>query len=151
IYPIDNPNQIASYHYGQDVLVGTTKELKQKSPPGFERGKLICANGLTTLYVSGTASILGENTVGHNDIKKQTITTINNINLIQKEAAQKQNRNFSEANQLKHIRVYIKEQKDFQLIKEICTKAYGEIPIVYVIADVCRQDLLIEIEAEYGN
>lgn len=147
VYPINNPKQIASYQYGQEVLIGANREKKHKSPPCFERGKLICANGSSTLYVSGTASILGEETIGYNDIKKQTITTINNINVIQEESVNQ----CRDVNKIKHVRVYLKSKKDFQLIKGICTKAYGEIPIVYVLADVCRDNLLIEIEAEYGN
>ncbi len=146
VYPINNPKQIASYQYGQEVLIGDDKDQKPKSPPRFERGKLICSNGSSTLYVSGTASILGEETIGYNDLKKQTITTINNINVILEESINK----CKDVNRIKHIRVYLKSKKDFQLIKEICTKTYGEIPIIYVLADVCRDNLLIEIEAEYG-
>jgi len=146
VYPINNPKQIASYQYGQEVLIGNDIEKELKSPPCFERGKLICSNGSSTLYVSGTASILGEETVGYNDLEKQTITTINNINVILEESINK----CRDVNKIKHIRVYLKSKKDFQLIKDICSQTYGEIPIVYVLADVCRDNLLIEIEAEYG-
>ncbi len=49
------------------------------------------------------------------------------------------------------LRVYIKKQSDFKSVKEICSRVYPGVPAVYIEADICRDNLLVEIEAESSN
>jgi hypothetical protein len=44
------------------------------------------------------------------------------------------------------VRVYIKRQEDYAKVRAVCEQRLGELPAVYAIADVCRPDLLVEIE-----
>ncbi len=44
------------------------------------------------------------------------------------------------------IRVYIKHQDYLDNVKKICSKRFPDIPVHYLIADVCRDNLLVEIE-----
>ena len=44
------------------------------------------------------------------------------------------------------VRVYIKRQEDYASIRAACEKRLGELPTIYAVADVCRPDLLVEIE-----
>ena len=44
------------------------------------------------------------------------------------------------------MRVYIKRQEDYAKAKAICEARLGEVPTIYAVADVCRPDLLVEIE-----
>ena len=44
------------------------------------------------------------------------------------------------------VRVYIKRQEDYAAIRAVCEKRLGELPTIYAMADVCRPDLLVEIE-----
>ena len=44
------------------------------------------------------------------------------------------------------VRVYIKRQEDYAQIRAACQERLGEVPTVYAIADVCRPELLVEIE-----
>ena len=44
------------------------------------------------------------------------------------------------------IRVYIKRQEDYEKTREVCEPGLGELPAIYAIADVCRPELLVEIE-----
>jgi hypothetical protein len=48
---------------------------------------------------------------------------------------------------LAFIRVYIKHQDDYAKCRAVCEERLGELPTIYAIADVCRPDLLVEIEA----
>jgi enamine deaminase RidA (YjgF/YER057c/UK114 family) len=84
IVPLKNPGQIDAYNYSQGVLIGSSLiRQDMKSSPKFERAKYISINEKKTIYVSGTASIRDEKTIGENDVKKQTWVTIENIdNLI---------------------------------------------------------------------
>ena len=45
------------------------------------------------------------------------------------------------------MRVYIKRGEDFSRCKAVCEGRFGQTPTVYAIADVCREELLVEIEA----
>ena len=44
------------------------------------------------------------------------------------------------------MRVYIKRQEDYGPIRAACEQRLGELPTIYAVADVCRPELLVEIE-----
>jgi len=151
IVAVNNPDQINAYDYGQEVLKGfLVREHSVKHPPKFERALIIKTGKDLHLHISGTASIIGQETIGRDDIEQQTLVTIRNLhNLTEK----------GYINQLLHktsisdqryslIRVYIKSQKDFKTVMQICDQYFPGIPALYVEADICRDDLLMEIEAE---
>jgi hypothetical protein len=46
------------------------------------------------------------------------------------------------------LRVYIKKQEDFNAVKTICAEHFPKAPAIFIEADICRDDLLTEIEAE---
>lgn len=151
IIPISNPGQSESYKYEQSVLVGDPdKKMQQNQPPQFERAKLISLHDSSRIVISGTASIIGQDTIGIDDVEEQTRITIQNINRL-----------FSEENLRNHypeitaipdkysyVRVYVKHPEDFEKVKVICAESFGNVPINYVVADICRDNLLVEIEAE---
>ena len=39
-----------------------------------------------------------------------------------------------------------KEYRDDELLFEACERRLGDVPIIYAVAQVCRPDLLVEIE-----
>jgi hypothetical protein len=45
-----------------------------------------------------------------------------------------------------HARIYIKNLSDYGVIKRSFKMNYGKLPVVYIVADICRKDLLVEIE-----
>jgi len=151
VLAISNPVQSESYQYAQKVLVGAPeKTLKQNQPPQFERAKLIVLKNVSRLLVSGTASIIGQDTIGLNDVEEQTKVTIENINRLS--SAENIQKHFPEISSLptrySYVRVYVKYKTDIPKVKAICLKAYGNVPTTYVVADICRDNLLVEIEAE---
>jgi enamine deaminase RidA (YjgF/YER057c/UK114 family) len=151
IIPISNPNQNESYKYGQSVLVGAPDcTLKQNQPPQFERALLLVLNNASRLIISGTASIIGQETIGIDDIEEQTKVTIQNIETLAKESTLKNQ--YPELKSLptnySYVRVYVKYKKDIDTVRGICQSYFGEVPITYVVADICRDNLLVEIEAE---
>lgn len=144
--PIDNPEQIAAHHYSKEVLLG--EDCSLKTTPKFERARYLELFGKKQIFISGTASIRGEKTVGIGDASEQTETTITNIRKLyspeiltfigQNDTVPKYN----------HARVYIKNRSDFASIKKTFKKHFGKLPVVYIIADICRNDLLVEIEGK---
>ncbi len=152
IKPIDNPNQLNAYEYGQNVLKGLSgKGRSVKHPPQFERALLV-ANGLNkNLFISGTASIIGQETIGKGDIKEQTIVTIENIKKLTdlERINQITGESDSISGRYSLLRVYIKNQKDFEVVKSVCNEHFPRVPASYVESDICRDDLLTEIEGEF--
>ena len=149
IVPLKNPVQTDAYDYSQGVLVGNSLvQEDKKSSPKFERAKYISINEKKTIYVSGTASIREEKTIGINDVRKQTEVTIENIaNLVS--ITNLNNAGISnnyEKISFSFIRVYVKKISEINAVKEICNAYYKGIPINYLVADICRDNLLVEIE-----
>jgi enamine deaminase RidA (YjgF/YER057c/UK114 family) len=149
IIPIRNPQQKDAYQYSQEVLIGEAlNKQTMKSAPKFERAKYISAASDKIVFISGTASIKGEKTIGIDDIAIQTKTTIENIwNLISRENLQS-NQIHNNYNQISFssIRVYVKKAEHMEVVREICQAAFPMVGINYLIADICRESLLVEIE-----
>lgn len=148
---IYNPKQLNSYKYGQAVLKGEPqKNTTGNKPPQFERARLMINGQTSRLFISGTASIVGQETIGLNDVEKQTHVTIENIELLASETNIRSH--YPELtvfpDKYAYVRVYVKNEEDIPSVKVICQKHFGEVPMTFVKADICREDLLVEIEAE---
>jgi uncharacterized protein YcgL (UPF0745 family) len=82
------------------------------------------------------------------DPVRQTEVTIKNIKrLYSKKVLHEVNRE-KLVPKYGHARVYVKNRKDFAEIKRTCKKHFGNLPVAYIVADICRQDLLVEIEGK---
>jgi hypothetical protein len=149
IRPIANPGQIDAHRYSHKVLEGPSEE---KCTPKFERAKLVVIeNSHHYVYVSGTASILGEKTMHTGDVEKQTMTTIDNINNLFSEKNQEEMgvRFDMEKVRFSHLRVYVKHMDDVPAVKKICESRLHCKSILFLESDVCREELLVEIEGVF--
>ena len=145
VFPIDNPLQVAAHVYSKSVLIDEDANAV-KSTPKFERAKLIeSANG-ACCFVSGTAAIRGEESMDASSARLQTIKTIENIEyLVSKENLV---RFGCKPYELKcvQLQVFIKYREDYEAVREEVEKVYPHLTVVYSLADVCRSELLVEIE-----
>ena len=126
--------------------VMTNEKLSQ-----YEQTILLKDNFKSTLLISGTAFIKGQETVGIGDVEKQTQVTINNIIKLTDQKRIEQNVTDTNTDWGKFIllRVYIKNQDDFSKVKMICLKQFPDVPAIFIESDICRDNLLVEIEAEF--
>jgi len=131
IAPVSNPRQIDAHRYSEGVLVG---EVVAKTSPKFERAKRVARDGTETVFVSGTASIIGEESVAIGDVAAQTTITLENIATLTPDGS------------LSSLRAYVKQAEDIPAVRAVCESALGDIPALYVHSDVCRDELLVEIE-----
>lgn len=129
IRPIDNKLQIAAHAYSDKVLEKAETGL---TTPKFERAKSLNLNDDCLIYVSGTAAIRGENSVT-TDVVEQLYVTMENIRLIISDS------------KILLLRVYLKRTEDYEQVQKILSE-YTDIQVSYFLADVCRDELLIEIE-----
>ena len=129
--PIDNTLQVAAHAYSSEVLEVAQE---QKTTPKFERAKSMTFNGKSLIYISGTAAIRGEKSLNGVGFKRQLQITMENIYELIADA------------ELKMLRVYLKDKTDYDEAKTLLETYKLNIPISYMVADVCRDELLIEIE-----
>ena len=142
---IENPRQVSAYFYPQQYGV---------IPPVFSRAALFRQHVGTTLFISGTASIIGHASCHKDDIQAQTDETLRNlsslltqVNLIEKNGQSEQaySRQSWDLSEL-YCRIYIRHPEHLQIIQSILQQA-GIKHAVYLQADICRAELLLEIEA----
>ncbi|MFI3315130.1 MAG: PTS cellobiose transporter subunit IIC [Rikenellaceae bacterium] len=144
IKALDNPLQIAAHDYTKNVLLG---EKTQKTTPKFERAKAVCDSSSLLIYVSGTAAIRGESSLTL-DAAQQTITTMENIDyLISAENQKRYSVALTRNVKCEYLRAYIKCPEDFEMVKSEMEKIAPATPIIYLYSDVCRDELLVEVEA----
>jgi enamine deaminase RidA (YjgF/YER057c/UK114 family) len=135
---VENPRQVSAYHYPRRY--GTHS-------PVFSRATLLRQPGWLTLFISGTASIVGHRSLHVGDIAAQTRETLANIEALLTEA----NRTAPGAGfTLRSLacKVYVRRPGDLPVIQTHLNQALGgDARVIYLQADICRQDLLVEIEA----
>ncbi|HEU0186348.1 MAG TPA: Rid family hydrolase [Gallionellaceae bacterium] len=135
---IENPRQTSAYQYPQ-----------QYGPrsPTFSRASLVRLGQDEVLFVSGTASIVGHATLHPADVVAQTRETMTNIEAVLAEANRLASQPGLDLAGL-HYKVYVRHPADLAQIRAELERIVGIAPnAVYLQADVCRQDLLLEIEA----
>jgi len=140
LVPLENPLQTSAFDYG--------KEYSPKSPK-FSRAMAVVGPEAVSILVSGTASIVNAETRYVGDVEGQTRQTLDNIEaLIARSNFERLGVRRAGA-QLKDMvlaRVYVKHQSDYERVRAICRQRLGELPVTFSVADVCRPDLLVEIE-----
>lgn len=134
--PVDNPRQVAAYKY---------PERYGPRSPIFVRAMKFVSDGRPCLFVSGTASIVGHETVHVGDTIQQVRETLANIHVLLKEAGM--NEVLTHSGGEMRLKVYVRYPQDVPLIREILEVAFpASVQAVYVQSDICRADLLLEIE-----
>ena len=138
--PIDNPLQIAAHNYSQQVLDGKViEQLSERTTPKFERARLLGS----TVLISGTAAIKGERSNYSTDAVEQAAETMEIMDrLTSKENIPAKNNGSS----YDLLRVYVKRESDIPAVRDYMQSHYPAAQKHYLVADVCRPELLIEIE-----
>ncbi|BDD07168.1 chorismate transformation enzyme, FkbO/Hyg5 family [Aureibacter tunicatorum] len=148
--PISNPIQIDAHKYSTNEIVCSESEPEKKHTPKFERAKALQFDNFHSIYISGTAAILGEKSEAIHSSSKQIEITIENIEkLISNENLIKAGLSKLSKGNLQLLRIYIKQTKDLETIKKRINQAYPNIPAIYTQADICRDNLLVEVEGVY--
>lgn len=135
---IENPRQISAYAYPKQYGL---------SSPTFSRACLVNLGQEEVLFISGTASVVGHATLHPADVVAQTRETMTNIKAVLAEANRLSSQHGFDLADL-HFKVYVRHPADLAQIRAELTPCVGEtLNAVYLQAEVCRQDLLLEIEA----
>jgi enamine deaminase RidA (YjgF/YER057c/UK114 family) len=140
LVPLENPLQTPAYDYAACY---------SPQSPKFSRAMALVTPEYVTTWISGTASIVQSEVIYPESVTGQTEQTLDNI------AALVTRENFTAhgvrgaaatLRDLAKVRVYVKRARDFAACRAVCDRRLGGVPAVYVQADICRPELLVEIE-----
>jgi len=140
--PVENPRQVSAYRY--PVAYGPRA-------PTFSRAALApLGGGEVALFISGTASIVGHETVHAGDVLAQLGETLTNLRSVIEAANRRTTARF-ELERTDCV-VYVRHAEHAPLIRRELEAALGADThalreAVFLEADICRSDLLVEIEA----
>lgn len=126
----NNNKQVNAYDYPRQYGI---------SSPSFARATALNLAGSKYLFISGTASIVGHKTVETDNLERQLEVTASNIQHLLA-TANPDNRVLST------FKVYVRHLHHIQQTKDWLNEYYPQVKAVITIADICRRDLLVEIE-----
>jgi enamine deaminase RidA (YjgF/YER057c/UK114 family) len=139
---LENPRQISAYNYPDNY---------GPRSPTFSRASLVRMGSDEVLLISGTASIVGHDTLHAGDVQAQTHETLTNLEAIIQVANSQAKQPLYSLAQL-FFRVYVRHSADVAAIRDVMDQRIGaSFNAVFLQADVCRQDLLMEIEASASS
>jgi chorismate lyase/3-hydroxybenzoate synthase len=121
---VENPRQVAAYNY--------PPQYGPKSP-SFSRATI----WRDMVFVSGTSSVIGHATVHIGDVEAQLDETVRNIEAVL-------SRTGRSLSNVVAAKTYIRNAADYDTIARRLADVF---PVnLYLEADICRKDLLLEIE-----
>jgi chorismate lyase/3-hydroxybenzoate synthase len=149
--PVENPRQIAAWRYSQRY---------GPKPPCFARAtSIVDAQGQPWLLVGGTASVRGEDSWHVGDLSRQLDETLHNLAAVAAAAVDplavadpaaldlSPERRDTLLRRYRHLRVYVVRPSDRASLQKDLRRHFGpQTEIELVDADLCRPDLLVEIE-----
>lgn len=136
---LENPRQVSAYRYPADY---------GPRSPTFSRAALAHLPRQEWLFVSGTASIVGHRTVHGGDVVGQTRESLANIAAVLGEA-NRHTRGRPYGRDDLACRIYVRHAADYPAVRAAFAAGGGNLEVAtFVQADVCRADLLVEIEAQ---
>jgi chorismate lyase / 3-hydroxybenzoate synthase len=138
VITIENPRQVSAYHYPRQY---------GEDPPLFSRAAWFPqAGGRDVLFISGTASIVGHASLHPGDVKAQVQESLLNIESVLASANERAGAPLWRLEQLTGC-VYVRHAGDYPEVRALL-ETQGLRNFCYLQADVCRSELLVEIEAE---
>lgn len=142
VVDIDNPRQLSPDTYSSKY--GTL-------PPLFSRATAQLLDGdRAMLFIAGTASIVGEDTLHENDPSAQTHETFRNLEALIHEANLSRYLSFVpnqlEWSDLRGMRVHVRYPEHLSYVRQVVESYVGQLVVCYVQDEICRPGLLVEIE-----
>ncbi len=130
--PVENPRQQAAYRY---------PERYGPRSPSFARALHWTGAGAPLLLLSGTASVVGHETVHPDRAAEQLEVTLENLEALVGAAGD------AALGPLGAVKVYVRRAEDAERVRARLEERLGPgTPLLQLEADICRKDLVLEIE-----
>jgi chorismate lyase/3-hydroxybenzoate synthase len=130
---VENPRQLSAWRYPRQygpVAPGFARAMRAPSTPA-------------QLYISGTAAVVGHASHHAGDVVAQVDETLNNLDSLR--AAAGSSASLGGARDV--LRAYVRHASDAALVRERVRARLGaDTPLVVLLGDICRRELLVEID-----
>jgi chorismate lyase/3-hydroxybenzoate synthase len=135
---VENPRQVSAWRY--------PRQYGPRSPL-FSRGTILRLNGSQQFLISGTASVVGHQTHHENQVANQLSESLRNVQSLLEEGYRLTGDSHAKLDDQGLLKVYIRNRADLDLIRRTLeAEAPAEIPRIYLEGDICRENLLTEID-----
>jgi len=135
---VENPRQVSAWRY--------PRQYGPRSPL-FSRGTILRLNDSQQFLISGTASVLGHQTHHENQVANQLSESLRNVHSLLEEGHRLTGDSYARLDADGVLKVYIRNPADLDLIqKTLNAEAPPEIPRIFLQGDICRENLLTEID-----
>ena len=125
---VENPRQLSAFRYPRQY---------GPASPSFSRAMRLGGQ----LLISGTSSIVGHETLHTGDVSAQLQESVSNLHVVAAAAQM-------EGARLSGLKAYVRREADFRLVSaELERHCAPQRAACVLAADICRSDLLIELEA----
>lgn len=137
---VENPRQVSSWEY---------PSLYGPKSPAFARATAVdLADGRIALLISGTASVVGHATAHPGNVLAQTDEAVSNLAALLAEAASDLDRpGLARFGHEAAARVYVRDPADWPAVYARLRQHWPTLALAGFHGDICRRDLLMEIEA----
>ena len=140
---VENPRQVSAFHY--------PPQYGPKSP-AFSRAMVKDWGTGKHLYISGTASIIGHESKHGDNLLPQLTECLRNMSTLVKSAGTEHGVAIHTLAELSQVKVYVRDGRDHGAIRSHIREQLGEgVPVIYLGGDLCRKNLLVEIEGLYAG
>jgi hypothetical protein len=135
---IENPEQVPAYRYPPE---------HGSRPPSFSRATVVPLPDRALAFISGTAAIKGHHSVAPGDLAAQLECTLDNLRLISLAAGFDENLG-ADRKLRRHFKVYVRHAADLKAVQARLesTLLKPADHVIYLQADICRAELLVEVE-----
>ncbi|QNN78306.1 pteridine-dependent deoxygenase [Pseudoxanthomonas mexicana] len=139
--PLENPRQVSAYRY--------PREYGPQSPT-FARA-LLPPSPRVPLLLSGTASIVGHASQHADSLRAQLDETLTNLDSLLGAARERAPTLSPHLDGTSRLKVYVRDAADADAVAAQLEARLGtRVPWLMLHADVCRRELLVEIEGMHG-
>ena len=142
--PLENPRQLAAYRYPRQY---------GPQPPSFARAMLAPGAGSATgpLLISGTASVRGHASMHADDVVAQLDETLLNLRTVLDSARELQPSLPAAFGEHSLLKVYLRDPSHAALLQAtLRSRLPAGTSLLLLHADICRAELLIEIDGFHG-
>ncbi|MFC4526132.1 pteridine-dependent deoxygenase [Dyella halodurans] len=127
---VENPRQVSAWHYPRQY---------GRTTPRFARAMALPAQD--ALAISGTAAVVGHASAHQDDLQAQLDETLTNLEALLASAGMKAG--FDTQSPLK---AYVRHPTDAPHVRDFLQHRLPGVPVLLLHGDICRQELLVELD-----
>ncbi|HMM57960.1 MAG TPA: pteridine-dependent deoxygenase [Rudaea sp.] len=134
---VENPRQVNAWRYPRQY---------GPAAPGFARA-MRAPTAPPQLYISGTAAIVGHASHHPGDLTAQLDETLANVHSLLDAAG-----SHASLDAQSPLKVYVRHAPDMPVVRDLLRARLGDaVPLLLLEGDICRRELLLEIEGIHAG